>query len=95
MSDDFKALADGTLLHKPKNTLLRIDAIYAFVSVDDDGTEGVCAMTTPGLGLTPLIAADETRLKQLIPLAESLARTSGMKIRLIKLTTREEIRDIG
>ena len=92
---EFTRLPDGTLLHKPKNTLLRIDAIYAFVSVDEDGNEGVCAMPLPGLGPVPMIAADAARLKSLIPMAEKLAKLSGIKIRLIKLTTRKEIREIS
>jgi hypothetical protein len=86
---------DGTILHNPGNQLLRIDAIWAFVSVDENGNEGVCAMPLPGLpGPVPLIAADEARLSSLIPLAEHLAKVANIKIRLIKLSTREVIREI-
>ena len=86
----------NVLLHKPVNTLARIDALWAFVSVDDDGNEGLCAMPLPGLpGPIPLIAADEARLRSLIPMAERLAAAAKMRIRLIKLTTREELLAIG
>lgn len=94
MDEDVTELPDGTLLHAPDNALRRIDAVWAFVSVDADGDEGLCAATLPGLGLTPLIAADEARLASLIPVAERLARMSGRRIRLIRLTTREQVRVI-
>ena len=86
----------GPILHNPPNHLLRIDAIWAFVSVDAAGNEGLCAMPLPGLpGPIPLIAADEARLRSLLPMAERLAAASKMRIRLIKLSTREEILAIG
>ncbi len=86
---------DPTVL-KPPNTLPRIDALWAFVSVDEDGNEGLCAMSLPGWpGPMPLIAADEARLRSLIPMAERLAAATKTRIRLIKLTTREELLAIG
>ena len=94
MSDDLRGLPDGSLLHQPPNTLLRIDAIWAFVSVDEQGHEGLCAVTLPQLGLTPLVAADEARLVSLMPFARRLAAESRRSIRLIKLTTREDVRMI-
>lgn len=84
-----------TIILTPPNTLLRIDAVYAFVSVDADGNECLCAMTIPGLGFTPLIAADQGRLKSLWPLARDMARASRMRVRLIKLSTRTELQAIG
>jgi hypothetical protein len=82
---------DKAILHNPPNHLLRIDAIWAFVSVDEDGNEGLCAMTLPGLGLTPLIAADEARLESLRRSAQSLATKSGKAVRLIRLHSREDL----
>ena len=86
-----------TIVHAPKNEMPRIDCIWAFLSVDEkDGNEGVCAAMLPGLpGLTPLIAADERRLKLLTPWAEDLARRTGRVIRLVKFTNREVIRQFG
>ena len=78
------------------NYLLPIDAVWAFVSVDEQGKEGVCAGTFPGLpGITPLIAADEARLQSLVPMARHIARTTGMRIRLIRLGVRSELLVIG
>lgn len=85
----------GTIFQQPKNTMPRIDSIYAFVSVDaEDGNEGVVAAPMPPLGSMPLIAADEKRLAQLIPIAQQLSTFTGMKIRIIKLSHREVIREI-
>lgn len=82
-------------LHSPPNTLQRIDAVWMFVSVDATG-EGVCAVPMPGmLGPVPMIAADEARLEQLIPLARDLARLHRMTIRLVKLSVREDVLVIG
>lgn len=89
----FTDLGNGTVLHETKNHL-RIDAVWAFVSVDENGDEGLVAAPLPGFGLTPLIAADEKRLNSLIPLAESIAAKTKMTIKLIRLGTREEVRVI-
>jgi hypothetical protein len=83
-----------TVVLAPPNQQLRIDGVYLFVSVDETG-EGVCAAPLMGPGsLVPLIAADEARLKSLIPVARNLAKITSLKIKLIKFTAREEIMDI-
>ncbi|WP_046869312.1 hypothetical protein [Microvirga massiliensis] len=87
-----KTMGD-TVIHNPGNQLLRIDEVYAFVSVDEQGNEGLCAATIGGVPM-PLIAADADRLRSLVPVAEQLARATGMTIKLIRLKTREELRTI-
>ena len=90
MTDDFKDTPSG-LLHQPKNTMPRIETIWAFVSVDpEDGKEGVCAARFGGMML-PLIAADPVRLEILREIAEQLVQDSGMTIRLAKFTCREDV----
>lgn len=85
----------SALFTQPKNTMPKIESIWAYVSVDaDDGNEGVCAVTF-GNGITiPLIAADPARLDSIRPLAMDLAAKTGMKIRLVRFTSREEIEEI-
>lgn len=84
------------IFQQPKNTMPRIDSLYAYVSVDhEDGNEGLCGAPVGPVGCMPLIAADEKRLEQLTPIAEQMARQFKMKIRLVKFTKREVIRDIG
>jgi hypothetical protein len=80
------------VLHVPPNTL-KITEIYAYISVDSDGNEGVCAFTS-GSTMMPMIAADPARLKQLEPIAKQLAQISPHPIKLVKFSTREEVREI-
>lgn len=83
-----------TVIHNPPNQQLRIDDVWLFVSLDETG-EGVCAGPLAGPGsLVPLIAADEARLKSLIPVARQIARASGKQIKLIKLSQRSEVMTI-
>lgn len=75
------------------NTLLRIDQIVAAVSVDADGTEGLCAVLVGGVWY-PLIAADPAREKFVIAEAEKIAMAQRRKVDVIRFTTRETIRSI-
>ena len=74
----------------PPNTLDRIDSIWAFISVDAEGNEGVCAAMLNGI-FAPLIAADEDRLASLRPIAIKIAKETGITVRLIKLSSRTEL----
>lgn len=85
-----------TVIIAPKNTMPRIDTLWAFLTVDKDGSEGMCAATYGPHGmLLPLIAADPARLDSVTAMAEQLAQTTGMKIKLVRFTAREELREIG
>jgi hypothetical protein len=68
-----------TVVLTPPNTMPRINSVFAYLSVDKDGSEGVCAAPIgPGGTWMPLIAADADRLKSITPVAEQVARESGM-----------------
>lgn len=81
----------------PKNTMPRIDAIWAFVSVDpEDGNEGVIAGSLLGPdSLVPLIAADEARLASLMPVAHAIAKATGQTVRLVRFHQREVLQEFG
>jgi hypothetical protein len=82
-----------TVLIDEPNPPRRIDEMWAFISSDATG-EGVCAMThTSGYWL-PMICADMLRVESLMPVARALATQTNKKIKLIKLTVREEIMEI-
>jgi hypothetical protein len=85
------------LTRQPRGTMPKIEALWAFVSVDPiDDNEGVCAHQFPGSGWMPLIAADEKRLNQLRPIAEMIAAMHPeYRIKLVKFSGREELEDIG
>jgi len=73
----------------PPMTQLRIDEVYIFISSGETG-EGVCAMIRDGLSI-PLIAADEARMRSLLPIARQIAHESGKRVKLIKLSQRTEL----
>jgi hypothetical protein len=85
------------VLHVPKNEMPRIDAIWAFLSIDpEDGNEGVIAGPLMGPGsVVPLVAADEKRLASLEPFAQQWAEVFGRVVRLVKFSQREVIREYG
>jgi hypothetical protein len=84
------------IFHQPKNTLPRIEQIWAVVSVDpEDGNEGVAAVELQSGVMMPLIAADEKRLEFIKPLAQQLANFTEMKLKLIRLSVREEVAEIN
>lgn len=76
------------------NYLERIDSIYAILSTDEGGEGVVAGSIGPARTMMPLIAADEVRLKDILPYARSLAKSTGMRMRLVRFTTREVIEEI-
>ncbi len=85
-------------IDKTQNHLEKIDEIYAFVSSDKFG-EGLIGQTMnlPGIGKTFMVfvAADKARLKDLKPLAQILAVEANKKIKLIRLSVREELEEFN
>ena len=72
---------------------LRIDAMYAFCIIDDDGTEGVIGMSTD-IGWMPFVGANMERVESLKPFAEKIAKESGKRITVSKFTNCEFIMEI-
>lgn len=67
-----------------------IDRLFAVIVRDDDGTEGVAAMITPG-GQMPMVGADLARLESLlIPVAQMIADASGKTLSVCVFSHREE-----
>ncbi len=77
------------------NYLEKITEIYAFVSVDVGG-EGVVGMeinVNNRPTFMPFVCADLERVRDLRPIARDMAKQTGQKIKLIKLSVREEIEE--
>lgn len=70
---------------------LRIEQMYAFVVVDDDGTEGIPAFGTPDGTAMPMVGADIERVDQLRPIAQAMARQLGKPIEVLLFTGRESV----
>ncbi len=77
------------------NYLEKITEVYCFVSVDEGG-EGIIGQTMNIQGkeiFMPFVCADKNRMESLKPLAKQIAVLGNKKVKLIKLTSREEMED--
>lgn len=70
---------------------LRIDALFAWIIVDDDGDEALPAALGPGGTWFPLVGADEARIRSLQPYAADAGRQVGRPVRLVRFDSREEL----
>lgn len=69
----------------------RIETMYAFIAEDtspDD--EGIIGMNT-GTGWMPLVGADMERVESLKPIAQSISRQTGKRVKILQFETRREI----
>jgi len=71
----------------------RITEVYAITAIGDDDEEGIPAIST-SMGMMPLIAADERRLKQIMELGQKVANDMGRDFKVIKFSVREDIGEI-
>ncbi len=77
-----------------RNTLPRIDNIWAVLSVDEGGEGVVAAPIQEGMLTVPLIAADEARLEGILQVAHALAKMTGKRMKLVRFSSRHEVKDI-
>jgi hypothetical protein len=85
---------EHTIFKQPRASMPRIESMWAFVSVDpEDDNEGICTIMWGDMPM-PMIASDQTRIAQLRPAACELKRLTGMRVKLVKFTVREEIEEI-
>jgi hypothetical protein len=68
-----------------------IQELFAFIS--DDNGEGVAAYLGPDGIWMPMVGADQARVDSLRPMAQELAKMSGVKVTLARFSTRENIED--
>ena len=72
---------------------LKINSLYAFVAQSDEG-EGVMAAEIM-LGniptMLPLVGADLTRVKSLLPIAKEVSRVSGRPFRIYRFDNKVDI----
>lgn len=80
-------------IYSPPNHIKRIETIWAFISEDETG-EGVCGAEFEAGKWFPLITADENLVSRMRVLAQRIAGMTGKKVRLIKLTNREDLGEV-
>lgn len=60
--------------------------LYAWLSRESDGTEGIIAAPVGPLGVQPLVSADEGRARRLAVFAAGAARARGCPAQLVRFT---------
>lgn len=85
----------STEVHDPGNTK-PLTELYVFVSVDSNGNEGILGAPLPGIqGTMPLVAmSKQLAMNVLRPIAKEMGERSGKKVKLLKLTNREDIEEM-
>jgi hypothetical protein len=67
---------------------MRIDSVFAFVVVDDDGTEGIPAFLAEGNVVMPMMGADLAMVDRLRPVARQWAIENGKAACLVHFSRR-------
>ena len=71
---------------------MKIESIWAYVSEDDKGVEGICGFNDPRTGQwVPMIAADKERLTSLKPFAHQISIVTKKTVKLVKFHGREDL----
>lgn len=70
---------EGISMKLETGRFLKITELYAFVSVDENGHEGIIAGGTKSGLIMPFIGADIERVNSLIPIADEIIKETGMK----------------
>ena len=71
-----------------------VDELFAFITTGDTGDEGVIAVELVGSdSVMPLVAADLTRIQQMVPFAEAIRQQTGHEYKLKHFTLLGEVSD--
>lgn len=69
-----------------------IETLTAFISVDENGEEGLVGLPIgDGMLSLPAIAADKTRVDQLYPQVKAFSEMFGFKFKVIELSVRTDV----
>jgi hypothetical protein len=75
--------------------MARVEELYAFIfEPKDPGQEDIVAVKT-GQGLIPLVGAGIEKMEALRPLALQVAQNSGVRIKVLRFSNREELETLG
>jgi hypothetical protein len=69
------------IIHDPGNTH-EIDEVYVFMSIDEQGRNGIVASILPRLGSTPLVTASEKVIAPMKAIAQEVAERTGKPVGL-------------
>ena len=65
--------------------------VYAFVTKDREGNEGVVTIINPTGQMQPLIAFDDAQLDLMKGASQQIANETKQDIKMLKFTAREEL----
>jgi transcriptional regulator with XRE-family HTH domain len=65
---------------------MQIDTVYAFMTIDEKGRNGVIAEILPDLGTTPFVASSLKAVELMKPIAQRLAKRTGKTVGLFRFT---------
>lgn len=94
MSGDETFVAGDNLYLIPPNSNPRMEALFAILSSDEKG-EGICASMMPNGTWMTMVTSEQRLVPTLIKAAETMAKDTKMRLKLVKFTKREEIQNIG
>ncbi len=83
---------EEVMLLDPPNELPSVKEMYAFVSVDEEGREGLCGLNL-GNSWTPAITANPRLLPQMREALLREFKRSTKKLRLVKFCERVVVED--
>jgi hypothetical protein len=69
----------------------RFDTLWLVTYIDGSGHEAIAQAPTNNGEIVPLLAADETRLKNIIEAGKAIARANGIKLHLVRFSRRADI----
>lgn len=82
-----------TIVDCGPNKMEEIGSVWAVLSVDASGREGVCATKTD-FGWIPLFTGDPDKVDMIAQIGSEIAEGGTAKTRLVRFTTREEVREL-
>lgn len=72
--------------------MFKIESLWAYVSENDVGDEGLCGYKDPRTGnWLPMVAGNHKHLQALKPFADQIAKLTKKKVKLVKFTMREDL----
>lgn len=74
----------SVFIHDPKN-VKSVESLWAWLSVDEDGNEGICATMMAG-NVCPLVTGDPDKVPMYQKLADSIAGYTSKRVVLAKFT---------
>ncbi len=82
-----------TIFHTPKNEN-PIEYLYAALSIDDKGNEGIVAQIIPGMGGFPMVFGSKDKLDNAMPLIRDTVKLIKQKVRIFKFIKSDLLEEI-